>query len=78
MLRRKAERGGDDDGGDFIGDERTLLVAVGVVRAEEHKAAVVEVNDDGQPRHRVVVGRELGGSKNSNPGFLLGVDGYVF
>jgi len=73
-----AVRGGDDDGGDVIGDLRALLVVVGVVRAEEHKSTVVEVHDDGQPRHRVVVGRELGGSDNSNPGFLLGVDGHVF
>lgn len=78
MLRRKAKRGGDNDGGDIIGDKRALLMAVDPVRSEEHKATVVEVNDDGQTRHRVVVGRELGGSKDSDPCFLFGVDGYIF
>jgi len=78
MLRREAERGGDNDGGDVIGDERALLMAVDAARGEEHKATVVEVNDDGQTRHRVVVGRELGGSKDSDPRFLFGVDGYIF
>ncbi|KAM1606807.1 hypothetical protein ACFX1Z_027463 [Malus domestica] len=75
---RQAVVDGDDDGGNFGGDLRAVSVRGGVGGGEEYPGAVVEVDDEGEAGHGVVVGGKLGGSEDPDPGFGFRVECHVF